>query len=513
MNYYCTFTNTGLDLFAAATAGGAPIDFAQFAVGDGAGVDVQPTPDQKALVNQIWQGGVNRVYVHPNNADWVVIEAVIPAAAGGFDIREAGVFNAAGDMVAVGNYPLTVKPATGSGSEKDLYVRMILQITNAASVVQAIDPSLVMASKDYVDSRDWRESVRAATTGPIADLAAGAPAVLDGVALAQGDRLLVKDQANGAENGIYVVQTLGTGADGTWIRSQDADTALKVTADLTAAVEEGTVNADTVWMLTTNAPITLGTTALAFKQLITATELAAHTGRTDNPHAVTAAQAGADPAGSAATVQGNLDTHAADTGNPHGVTAAQAGADPSGSAATVQGNLDTHTADKTNPHGVTAAQAGADPSGSAQIVQTNLNTHAGNKANPHGVTAAQLGVPTTSQFVGGIPTRFKSAAFKWAANSILTFAHGLGAGVRNAYLFAQCTAANNGYVVGERVFNPEFADNTGGQGPVPLSVDGTNVYFATGDVPPKVPIKIAGTNADWMNTDTGSWDLYVCAEA
>lgn len=72
-------------------------------------------------------------------------------------------------------------------------------------------------------------------------------------------------------------------------------------------------------------------------------DLTAHVGDTSNPHAVTAAQAGADPAGSAATVQGNLDTHIADQTNPHAVTAAQAGADPAGSAAAVQGNLDTHT--------------------------------------------------------------------------------------------------------------------------------------------------------------------------
>lgn len=95
-------------------------------------------------------------------------------------------------------------------------------------------------------------------------------------------------------------------------------------------------------------------------------------------------------------VQANLDAHVADTANPHVVTAAQAGADPAGSSATVQGNLDTHIADAANPHGVTAAQAGADPAGSAATVQSNLDTHTSNTSNPHSVTPTQIGSPDIS---------------------------------------------------------------------------------------------------------------------
>ena len=120
-------------------------------------------------------------------------------------------------------------------------------------------------------------------------------------------------------------------------------------------------------------------------------ELSTHVTDTANPHAVTAAQAGADPAGSAATVQSNLNTHEADFTNPHNVTAAQAGADPAGSAAGVQSNLDAHEADLANPHAVTAAQAGADPAGSAAGVQSNLDAHEADLTNPHVVTAAQAG--------------------------------------------------------------------------------------------------------------------------
>jgi len=102
--------------------------------------------------------------------------------------------------------------------------------------------------------------------------------------------------------------------------------------------------------------------------------LTAHEADVANPHAVTAVQAGADPAGTAAAVQTNLNTHEADLANPHAVTAAQAGADPAGASAAVQANLNTHEADTGNPHSVTAAQAGADPAGSAAGVMLPVGT-------------------------------------------------------------------------------------------------------------------------------------------
>lgn len=85
-----------------------------------------------------------------------------------------------------------------------------------------------------------------------------------------------------------------------------------------------------------------------------------------------------------------VDAHADLTNNPHLVTAAQAGADPAGSASGVQSNLTTHEGDSANPHSVTAVQAGADPTGSAAGVQSNLTTHEGDSANPHSVTKSQV---------------------------------------------------------------------------------------------------------------------------
>jgi phage-related tail fiber protein len=113
-------------------------------------------------------------------------------------------------------------------------------------------------------SGDYKASVRAATTANIASLAGGAPNVLDGVTLVANDRILGKDQTTGSQNGIYVVTTLGTGVNGTWTRATDADGAGELTSGAIVAVEEGTANADSQWMLTTDGAITIGTTALTF---------------------------------------------------------------------------------------------------------------------------------------------------------------------------------------------------------------------------------------------------------
>jgi hypothetical protein len=134
--------------------------------------------------------------------------------------------------------------------------------------VAGVDPtsSTSLATKNYVDSiaqgLDTKASVRVATTaaGTLASSFANGSTV-DGVTLATGDRILIKDQASGSENGIYVVA-----ASGAPTRSTDANSSAKVTANLYVFVEEGTTNADSGWTLTNNGAITLNTTALTFTQ-------------------------------------------------------------------------------------------------------------------------------------------------------------------------------------------------------------------------------------------------------
>jgi len=157
------------------------------------------------------------------------------------------------------------------------------------------------ATKGYVDAArsglDVKASVRAATTGPVAIATAlenGDP--LDGVTLATGDRVLVKDQSTGSENGIYVVQATGAA-----VRATDADASAEVTAGMFTFVSEGTTNADSGWVLTTNDTITLGTTALTFAQFSGAGQITAGDGLTKTGNTI-------NVVGTAARITANADS-------------------------------------------------------------------------------------------------------------------------------------------------------------------------------------------------------------
>lgn len=159
------------------------------------------------------------------------------------------------------------------------------------------------ATKDYVDNvargLSWKTSVRAATTAAAAlatDFEAGD--VLDGVALAAGDRILIKDQASGAENGIYVVNGSGVPT-----RAADADTSAEVKSGLAVTVTEGTVNGNKVMVLTTDDPIVLGTTALSFSPLGGGATYTAGAGLTESPAGTFNVAAGAGLETSGGTVR------------------------------------------------------------------------------------------------------------------------------------------------------------------------------------------------------------------
>lgn len=149
-------------------------------------------------------------------------------------------------------------------------------ITNVGTPSASTDA----ANKSYVDSIaqgvDWKASVRAATTaaGTLASSFANA-SVIDGVTLATGDRILIKDQAAGAENGIYTVNVSGAPT-----RATDADANTEVTGGMSVFVEEGTANQDSGWVLTNNGAIVLGTTALVFTQFTGLGQITAGAGLT-----------------------------------------------------------------------------------------------------------------------------------------------------------------------------------------------------------------------------------------
>ena len=192
------------------------------------------------------------------------------------------------------------------------------------------------ATKNYVDSAaqgiDWKASVRAATTANVtlaSDLENGD--TLDGVTLATGDRILVKDQSTGSQNGIYVVK-----ASGAPDRSTDADTGAELTSNFAVFVEEGTANADQGYVLTNDGAITVGTTALTFTQFTGLGQIVAGDGlaKTGNTLNVTAGT-GISITGDAVTNDGVLSI----TGTANQITASA-----STGAITLSGPQDLHSA-------------------------------------------------------------------------------------------------------------------------------------------------------------------------
>jgi len=116
-----------------------------------------------------------------------------------------------------------------------------------------------------ISNLDFKQSVRVITLTNIT-LVGSAPVSVDGVTLSSGDRILVSGQTTKSQNGVYVVETAGTGSNGTWVRANDFDVNSDITAGIIIMVTEGTDNEDTQWKLTTDDPITIGTTDLEFEQ-------------------------------------------------------------------------------------------------------------------------------------------------------------------------------------------------------------------------------------------------------
>lgn len=264
--FYAILTNVGAAKQANADALGIPWKITQMGVGDANGVEPTPNATQTRLINEWRRAPLNQIKVDDKNSAIVVAEQIIPAEIGGRWIREIALYDEDGDMIAVANCPPTFKPLLTQGSGRTQVVRMNLLVSSSSNVELKIDPAVVLATREYVDNRiteeinklDSKQSVRVATT---ASLTLSGLQTVDGVQLAVGNRVLVKNQVASKDNGLYVA------AIGAWARSTDADASSEVTPGLTVSVEQGATFADTVWQLITDAPIVLGTTALMFRDV------------------------------------------------------------------------------------------------------------------------------------------------------------------------------------------------------------------------------------------------------
>ncbi|WP_431482119.1 phage tail protein [Pseudomonas gorinensis] len=272
--FFAILTAVGEAKQANAAALGTSWTFAQMAVGDANGTDPIPSRTQTKLINERRRAPLNQVKVDPSNASVIIAEQIIPESVGGWWVREIGLYDAAGDLVAIANCAPTYKPLLAQGSGRTQVIRINLIVSSTSNIELKIDPSVVLATREYVDVKvseeigklDLKQSVVVATLNSIA---LGGLQTIDGVALEPGARVLVRKQQTASQNGIYIAAT------GQWFRSPDADTNAKVTSALSVGVERGDTYADTVWTLTTDSPVVIGTTALNFELLsATAKEVA-----------------------------------------------------------------------------------------------------------------------------------------------------------------------------------------------------------------------------------------------
>ncbi|MEN4769005.1 phage tail protein [Duffyella gerundensis] len=149
--YYAIVTNLGAAKIANAAALGTKLNITQMAVGDGSGTLPTPNASQTKLVNEVRRAAINSLSVDEVNASQIIAEQIIPETEGGFWIREMGLFDADGTLIAVCNTPETYKPALQEGSGRTQTVRMILIVNSTDAITLKIDPSVVLATRKYVD--------------------------------------------------------------------------------------------------------------------------------------------------------------------------------------------------------------------------------------------------------------------------------------------------------------------------------------------------------------------------
>ncbi|HFN6662365.1 TPA: phage tail protein [Escherichia coli] len=153
VKYYAILTNQGAARLANATMLGSKLNLTQMAVGDANGVLPTPDPAQTKLINQKRTAPLNLLSVDPNNQSQIIAEQIIPENEGGFWIREIGLYDDEGVLIAVANCPETYKPQLQEGSGRTQTIRMILVVTNTEAITLKIDPSVVLATRKYVDDK------------------------------------------------------------------------------------------------------------------------------------------------------------------------------------------------------------------------------------------------------------------------------------------------------------------------------------------------------------------------
>ncbi|ENY8768375.1 TPA: phage tail protein [Clostridioides difficile] len=151
-SYYTILTDIGKAKIANASLVGEKVDFAKIQLGDGGGNEYNPTEEQTALKNVVWEGKVGNVKTDESMTNCLILESLIPASAGGFVVREIGYLDTEGNLLAISKYRSAYKPKVEDGAVIDMKVKTIFVVSNVNNIELKIDPTIIFATlKDLQD--------------------------------------------------------------------------------------------------------------------------------------------------------------------------------------------------------------------------------------------------------------------------------------------------------------------------------------------------------------------------
>jgi len=152
--YYTLLTNLGAALHANAQVMQTTVPWTHMCLGDGGGAPVVPVQTQTALKREVHRLAITDIAQHPDNPNWLIVEAVVPGDVGGWTVRETAIYGGANgaQCIAVGNYPETYKPVLAEGAAREMVMRMVVEISSTATVKLTIDPAVAIASRAWVES-------------------------------------------------------------------------------------------------------------------------------------------------------------------------------------------------------------------------------------------------------------------------------------------------------------------------------------------------------------------------
>lgn len=152
--YKMVITQAGYDKIMSALSNSGKVNITQVAVGDGAGTAYTPVSSMTALKGEKWRGNTTKVVRNPNDPNIIIVTGIIPTAQGGFFVREIGLFDDSGTMVAVGNYPECYKPTPGSGCNKDMAIEVWIVVSDASAISITGDVSVAQATLGDLNQLD-----------------------------------------------------------------------------------------------------------------------------------------------------------------------------------------------------------------------------------------------------------------------------------------------------------------------------------------------------------------------